>query len=745
MSATAVEPQTDRSPSAARTSSRGKSPFSAVVWWPLAAVLVTIFVASARLLVTPEFYFADDTQTGTAGQWWRIGELLLTGQLPFFDPHTWTAGNYLAEGQWGVFNPLIWVIGIVTRLAGDVFVTVTVVKIAMLGVMALGVYLLARSFSADAPWAAAAGVLAPLGGFTVYMDAASWTTGLFASAVLPWAWWGLRRLVEEKRNPFPFLIAAGILITFGYVFGVIVLVFLLGESLIRAILHRDRWRIASTLVAGIYSALLTVTVYLPSVLTAPVTVRGTTSIANGGFLNADLADLAATSSALATGSIGSWAGGVTESPLMYALWAVPAFALFRPSRALMARLIPALVVGGLVLLLVTGPDQIGPIRWPVRFMPYVVIAVVVVFAAIASEARPLRSPRRALVTALAIIAGSGWFSAVSTTWEWRQIALSMLCQAVGVVVLWGLFYRGVIAWPRAQAAAAVVAAGVGVLLVVPQMALFPSTILPKLPVVDAAESASILDGMPDDVIVVGDIYASWEDAASYEERLVANQWYFSDSTVSSTYTVLPFRDYVRDLCADLRGSTCSDALGTLLSTDTATGQEVSALLGVNTIVVIKASFPDGVPEPPAGWSMADDGVYTRVLTRDAPVATAGGVAWESAGTTVEVLEQSDSRLELRVGSIGDDSQIVLSRLAWPGYTVSGATFAAETRGYLATLDLSEAQTGDVIVVQFQPPGWWVEMVSLLLALIVLAGWPVANRRLRTWLDRRSTASIAATA
>jgi hypothetical protein len=698
---------------------------TARVVWPAAAVVLTLAVAVARLAVTPAFYFADDTQTGTAGQWWQIGELLLSGRLPFLDPHAWTAGNYLAEGQWGVFNPLIWLFGIITRLLGDTALAVTAIKIVMLGVMALGVYLLARSFGARPAWAAAAGVLAPLGGFTVYMDAPSWTTGLLASAVFPWAWWGLRRLVEDRRSPLPFLVAAGLLVTFGYVFGVIVLVFVLVESLIRGLVRRDRWSVLSTLAAGVFSALLTVTVFLPGILTAPVTVRGTSSIMNGGFLNADIGDLAATSSPLATASIGSWYGDVTSAPLVYVMWALPALALVRPSRDLMARLIPALAVGAIMLLVVLGPDQIGPIRWPVRFMPYVVIAVVVVAAAIATEARPLRSPRRALVTALSIVLAAGWFTAVITPWEWRQVAVTLLCQLVGVIALWFLLYR-IAPRHRTHALGAVVAAGIGVLLVIPQMALFPSTVLPKLPVVDAEVSAGVLSDVPDDAVVAGDVYANWEDADSYRERLVANQWYFADTAVSSTYTVLPFRDYVNDLCADLRGSTCPDALQTLFSVDSATGEQVATLLGVNTIVAIKASFPDGVPAPPAGWSVASDEIYTTVFVRDSPVATAGGVAWSSEGTSVEILEQDDARLELRVGAVGSDGAVVLSRLAWPGYTVDGATFADETRGYLLTIDLRDARPGDVVVVEFRPPGWWLEVACLALALILLVGWPIAH-------------------
>ncbi|GAA1946054.1 hypothetical protein [Microbacterium deminutum] len=712
------------------------------VLWPVIAVVVTVLVAASRVLVTPAFYFADDTQTGTAGQWWRLGGDLLSGQLPVLDPHAWTAGNYLAEGQWGLYNPVIWVIAICTRLSDDPVAAITTVKILALGAMCLGSYLLARSFDASRPWSAAAGVLVPLGGFTVYMDAPSWTTGLLNVAVLPWAWWALRRLVEQGRGPLPYLLTTSVLVTFGYIFGVIVLIVVLGESLIRAAVQRDRRRILTVLAAGGFAALLTVTVYLPGVLTAPVTIRNSSAIVNSGFLNADLTDVLAASTATVTASIHSWGTEATTAPLMYVLWALPALTFFRPSRQLQLRLIPLLIVGSVLLLTVTAPDQIGPIRWPVRFIPYLVLVVVVGFAAIASEGRRARSPRAALAGAMAILAGASWVSAVNTPWEWRQVAIAGLVQAVGLTALWFVVFRAVPKRIPVRSVSALIAAGIGVILVAPQLYFFPATPLPRLPVQnDTSAMNAVPGGVTDDVIVVGNIYAGWQGAATYAERLVANQWYFSHATVSSLYTVLPYRTYVTDLCADLRGATCAKALDTLMSIDSHTRTQVATLLGVNSILVMKDSFPKGLPALPTGWRVADDEAYTWTLSRDRPIPTAGGVAWTSAATRVETIAESSTGITLRVDEIGPSPEVVLSRLAWPGYSVAGAQLADSTRGYLLTLDMSSAKVGDTITLQFRAPGWTVEMISLAIAVAALLAWPIASAVLR----RRATSRLRAKA
>lgn len=705
---------------------------------PLVAVMITVAVVLSRLLVNPTFYFADDTQTGTVGQWWQLGGWLADGRLPMLDPHAWTAGNYFAEGQWGLLNPAVWAIALWTRTVDDPVLMATAVKIVALGLLALGTHLLARSFGASPVWAAVAGVLVPLGGFTVYMDAASWTTGLLATTAFTFTWWGLRRLVEDGRTPVAYLVAAWLLITLGYVFGVIILILVLAESLVRAAVTRDRVRVLRVLGAGAYGALLTIAVYLPGVLTAPVTVRNSLTISNDGFLAAELGDMLAASTATASAAIPSWETAATAAPLVFIAWVLPAVALIVSRRAAGRTLIPALVLGAIMFAVVTGPSQIGPLRWPVRFMPYLVLAVVVVVAVIATSASRRAPSGRRLLVALAISLGASWYSVLLTPAGWKTIAVAALVQLAGIGALFlVLRLRRESIRPFAAAAVTVVTAAV---LVAPQLAAFPRSPLPGLGVTPSVSALAdtVPDGV-DDAIVVGNIYAGWQDPATYSERLVGNQWYFADTRVSSLYTVLPFAAYTNDLCADLRGSTCPEALDTLWEIDPTTGREVAELLGVNTLVVMKSSFPDGLPLLSPGWTITADRDYTWVVQRNAAVAPAGGVVWSDAGTEVTVQESSDAEVSFVVDGVGADASVVLGRLAWPGYTVDGAALSDPTRGYLLTVDLSDAQPGEVVTVRFRPPGWTVEIAALAIALGALVAWPVSTIVLRR---RRGRAGLS---
>ena len=79
--------------------------------WASAVGLTVALAALVPLVFASRYYFNDDTQIGAFGIWFRLGELLRDGGIPFIEPSTWMAGNYFVEGQWGLFNPLILGIG----------------------------------------------------------------------------------------------------------------------------------------------------------------------------------------------------------------------------------------------------------------------------------------------------------------------------------------------------------------------------------------------------------------------------------------------------------------------------------------------------------------------------------------------------------------------------------------------------------------------------------------------------------
>lgn len=700
---------------------------------PLAVAVLTVAMSLLRVAWTPGFYYADDTQLGSVGIWYALGDSLLRGVIPTLDPQAWQAGNYWAEGQWGLINPIIWAIAIGTRLSADVAVTATIVKIVFLVVLALGTYVLARSFSASPTWAGVAAVLVPQAGVTAYIDGPAWVSDLITTALFPWVWWALRRAVAG-RSPIPFLILGYLLVTVGYVFGTIMLAVLLAEALVTAIVRRDRRTVLRAVAASSWSALWTIVIYLPGVLTAPVTKRGTTEIGNYFFLNADLSDLGSATIPVATSSVGAWWGPVTAGPLMYIAWALPLVLLTAPwARSQWRGTRPLVVVAVVTLLFVLGPSDIGPLRWPIRLMPYLAIAALVLFALLMTRGYPQRVSRRGLMSAVVVAVVMAWLSWAQTPSIWRSVVLCLLVQLIVVVggyLLARLPARSAPSGPRVRegSVAAIIAAGIAIITVgfaAYQMRAFPVSPLPTFAAPsEVRQMAEVLDDSEGDVTTVGDALSNAFSPATFEESLIANLWYFSTANVANVYTVLPFSTYSDDLCVDLRGSTCAGALDTLLSVDDATGAVVADLLSVSGILAYRTTVPDAPAALPDGWRVVSEGEATWRIARDHPLPSAGGVTWVGPGTVVTEVRRDETSVSVRVDAVGADPRVILSRLAWPGYQIQGAAFADPTRGYLLTVDVSAASPGDVVTVSFAPPGRVLLIASGVAAVVLGIAWTV---------------------
>jgi hypothetical protein len=108
-------------------------------------------------------------------------------------------------------------------------------------------------------------------------------------------------------------------VSVGYVFGTIMLIFAIVACLVDAALARDRRAVLRLVGAGALLGLVTVTVYLPGVLTASVTIRSTGVQAFGGKFTTD--PLALFAGVLPTAAV----PGTTSNliPYSYLAWLLP--------------------------------------------------------------------------------------------------------------------------------------------------------------------------------------------------------------------------------------------------------------------------------------------------------------------------------------------------------------------------------------------------------------------------------------
>jgi len=703
--------------------------------WYLITLLAVALVCAARIAREPRFFFWDDTQLGAFGQWYGLGTELLSGRLPILAPGFWQGGNYLAEGQWGIWNPVTWLIALGTHAVGNATIYSTLIKVLFLLVLATGAYLLAREYGAAPSWSALAGLSAAMGGQTIFMDAPSWVTGLQNVALFALCWWALKRHVDRGTSPIPFFVFAYLLVTFGYVFGVIELAVLLFLYLIVALLGRA-WALSlRVLVLGAFSGLLTVVVYLPGLLTSPVTARAGSEIMNDQFLNMDLGDLATSTITTAASSVRGYWGDLVPVPLQYVSWLLPLLVLFLPvaRRALRDLAIP---LGVLIVTLafVLGPSVIGPIRYPARMMPYAVLAIAVVFAVVASRSPRIRADRGRVWLAIALTAVAAWLSWAAQPASWPWVVVATVLQIAVILVVARVARRPSVARAPQRVAALLLVGSLVVLA--PQVIRYGSSPLGNFNVPSSVSAMNAVGGdLRDGIMTVGDVYSLQAHPDSYQETLLANLWYLTGKETVGVYTVLPFRALSEDLCLDLRGRTCPEALDTLFEDD---DHPVADDLALNALIVIKGAGLDEEPEAPEGWTVTER-EHTWLLERTETVESAGGIARMSDGVRATVVTRDDTSVTFSVDEVPEGGgEVVFSRLAWPGYTASGGDIVDPERGYLLTVELDEADEGTEITVRFLPPGWVVEAAAAVLAAVIGVGWTV------WFLVRRRRADAAAT-
>lgn len=712
-------------PAAAKTGNPG-------LLWALATPIVTVLAALIPVIFNHRFYFYDDTQIGAYPIWVEIGQMLRSGQWPLFSTEGWQAGNYAAEGQWGIFSPVTLGIGFASTFFSNALVFSTLVKVGLLATASVGIYLLSRNLGALRPWAFVAGVASTLAGFTVYLDSPSWVTGLMVWAFLPFVWWSLRRMCYQNKSPLPVLVSGYLLVTVGYVHGTIMMVLLFVAVLIELLVRRDWKSLVKTVSSGALLGMVALAVYLPGVLTLRSTAR-TQVVANTNLLTVDLTGLAGSALPNNLPQVASWWWGpFAPAPLTYIAWFLPLFALVNFGR--LRRLSPGIASVPMFLLLslmlTLAPSDLGPLRTPVRLMPYVCLAAIVLLCVSLSRARVSPVSRTRWLSTAGVFLGSVYLGWTGKPELWTVSARMVLIMAVGFALA-ALALRKIRAKSKADGFVAAVLVATSLALAFPQHYYFPNPPVQdfQLPS-DTSKYSSQLSGSKGQAVVVGTPSAL--DPSIWSETLVGNMWYLNPGSVHNLYSPIQNAAYSKDLCIGSRGETCKELSTKLFEIDPTSGKPLADLLRVDTIQIVRDAGDATGAElakaaPPSGWSVASRTPNTVMWTRDVPLGSVGAPVYASEGTDIEPVSNSSTQVTFKVNAVpASGGNVTLGRIAWPGYTADGATVGDPLRGYLLTVNVGPEMAGKTVTVSFQPPGWNVELASLAMALLLGAVWSLVH-------------------
>lgn len=705
--------------------------------WGAGAVVLAIATGIIPVLFDHGYYWRGDTQLAYFGALYHLGEELREGRLPLLDPASWQAGAFTVDASWGLWNPLTWAQALAATEFSDALLLMTVVKISVCAISATGVFLLARSYRVADPLACVVAVLVPACGFTMYVDQPSWYHGSLVSALLPWAWWGARRTVLWGRNPFPALLAGYLLATVGYIFGTVMLAVVVVAVILDGLNARGMRGAVKALVVGLCWGSAALAVHLPFIFSSSATIRSRWVIRNDGTGVANISELVTSS----IPNVGP------DQAVFYVAWLLPmlVFVDWRRARAGSGDLAGIAVVAAVAWLWFLGPSQVGQLRWPIRLMPYVVLASLVLAAIALTRGRMAWSGRR-FVGAVAITAVSGYMTMANDPPYWRMQLVSTLAVAAGLTATW-LLLRGVAKIGPRPATAAAFAALWTVAIVGLQ-----HHYEPRSNAGDRGMPAQIADYRDPLPAAVGNTFMvgtprDYVKRNSDLEHFIpfGNMWYLRGLDSQNHASSTRYGAYNVRYCMAFTGNTCPEALQTLLDREPTTGQSRADLMSVSTIVLVKRQVPPRVrKDPPPGWHVAATDELTVTWVRDRPLPAAGGVTWEEQGLDVITLSQEPESVRLRAENVpSGGGTFVMSRLDWPGYEISNAEHASPTDGYLLTVQVPQSSEGEVITLSYAPPHWTVLRALLLGGIGFGALWSalavgavLARRRSATTPRRR---------
>lgn len=703
--------------------------------WGSVTVVVVLAGYGVILLENRRFFYADDTESGAIPNWIELGRILRSGSLPSISPNQWMGGNWAVEGQGGLWNPVQILINLIAPSVDNLSLLSAVVKCAFALILALGAYRVALEYGARAPWAAVAGAAVPFAGFPLFYDEASWVTALTSMAWIAQAWASSLRYARGRSGPLPMFAFLYLALSVGYAPAAVAAGLLVASLVIGEVLHQGCWRPSLKLAAAAAAAAAcSALTFLPALLSSSVTWRsGQGNLYNNNFLTAPWSETLTASLPSGLPSIQAWAGQVAPWPVTYVAWfLVPALAFVDWSAAKRsARALSSVLIFFVVMLIVTdGPSNVGALRWPARWLPYVAITMLLLVCVLLSRHGTRKPSRARLVAALVLV----------TVLVARGFSADPGLLRRHVLVGAGIVLAGAVVLVAARRTRDQVVASLlllsSLLVLWFQMTRYPYYSAWNLPTSKSHAQAAFPD-YAGTTLQLGDRglvpMADRSPTGAWSSLVFGNYARTLNLEYVNSYTSIGYAKFADLLCMSYDGSTCSAAYQRLFSTEPVTGKTYADLMMIDRVVLQRVQYPGVANQaPPSGWSWRGGNAEALVLERTAGLqAHTDGRISSTRSVASSVVGEFDNGGTYRVASTNGGS-VVFARLAWPGYTASinGKDVPVSSiDGVFLSVDVP-ASTDGTLTVAWRAPGTSLGYAGIALGLIGIATLAFVRRRER---------------
>ncbi|MFI7002997.1 hypothetical protein [Nocardia sp. NPDC050175] len=710
-----------------------------VYLWGLITAVGVVLGYVAVLLANARHFYTDDTESQYTGLWVGLGHALRDGTFPVLVPERWMSGNNTMDDA-GLFNPPQLLIDLIAPSVDNMALYATVVKLIFAIIAALGVYRICLAYGGKPAWSAVAGVAFPLSGFFLFFDEASWMTALTGTAWLVHAWASSVRYTRGQGGPIPVFVYLYLTISTQYIFPAVeAALMLLAVAVGEIIYQRKWWPVLRLAVVGGCAGLAGLLTFLPSMLSAKVTWRGTMEIINDQFLTVPWSESLNASLPSTHPAFTSWWGYVQPMPVTYIAWfLIPALAFidWRRAKDSWRELFGVAFFAVMMLMWAAGPGSIGPLRWPVRVLPMLAIGLLVLVCVLLARYGTTRDLKNRGIAAgvLILLLWVRTFSADPHDVVWHVLA-AVAVFALGAAVLWLGRVKGI-----AVACVLVIVAMFPIAFFQVQAAQ-PTPMTWNLPT-NRSEAKAAFPDFPGNTLQLAERgLVQPEDKSlegAYGSLVFGNYAKSLELSYVNGYTPTGHFYFGELLCMRWDSSVCPDAFRRMFTPEKTTERTLVDLMKLDRVVLQRALFPDARNQPaPDGWKWVDypgHEQFISVLERaDGPISTVNGRVSATKNVTAASISETDTTSRVRVSS-PSGGRVVFARLGWPGYrvTIDGKQIPITTvaKSFVA-VDIPAGTQNAELVLTWRPPGWKIGIAALAAGVIgtgVLQWLYVRSRR-----------------
>jgi hypothetical protein len=689
-----------------------------------AAIVIGLTAAAIPYLFNHRFYFNDDQQNFDYPYFLEIGRQLHHHHWPFLSLAIFNGGNFSIDWQLTVFNPIsaLWYWSLYgARNLNTLGLSIFGFYIVLI---ALAAYHLARSFKLSRSLSLVAATAVSTNNYLLYFYADGATWGLFSLCWLLWAWGSLHAYRTSGRavSLAFFAVFAYLTITSGHPHtGLMLAILILGYLIELLGAKAGPLKPVSLVLVGFAVLLLALPTLLPAFfsfgwfhrLDAFASVNGL-FVPNAG----DVLNLSSLFHPLRMRVLNSL---ITPMPWAYLAWFVwPLIPLFRRERIwpLLSRYPALLTFMAFAFIMLFSPEQLGPLRFPIRFLPFFHVAVIIAFLIVLNQAAAVAITRRRVLISVAVILICHLLSLFSQPHLLTLQVLGLaLCLPLTLCAVTMAYLRRPILFSSILSGG-VLAGFVLTHAIFPENLILPDFLSRSSVAADKMEPILPFDGYS---LYLGNRpnKPDWNDDCFYAAQGIYENRYTINGETSIGQRNFATRfmpgDY-RDLWTEIR---TDRGLSALFSNEPETGAGFLDLMRVNTLCVSDVHLDMKGSQI---WKETRKTSFTTWYERIHPNLQHTTLSWSSPGIAATSDQPpTGERESLHVRSGPQRGFLVFARMYWPGYhaELDGQPLnVSPLAGFLVKVDVPSNCDGPLILT-FVPPGLYIGFFGAAFGFILL--------------------------